>query len=176
MLQREMVYSVPFLPQKIREQWCGDYASKHTAYHEAGHTVVAYYSSLRDNIHSVTIGSTKNYFGRLKLKFDDEREYTTAEKKDIVKMCYAGMEGDRILAGTRFAYDYGGASSDYRMAWKLLDGPLWHKPALHFRAKAEARAVLQEHRVDLDKMANALLEKRALNRNEIFEILGSPSV
>ena len=146
---------------------------RRTAYHEAAHAVIAYYSKHGPRARSITIvpgedseGAVEWYNHSLEQVVGDLRRLV-----DRITICLAGNEAERRLTGRR---DNRGADSDYRFVKDLVLGSM----ASSEEANAFLRwlRVLTERHVAvrwpvIEGVAAALLERKTLHKGEILEAI-----
>jgi len=189
---------------------------KLTAYHEAGHAIVALHEPASDPIHKATIVPRGRALGMVMRLPEGDRISMSREK---IKADLAVAMGGRIAEEMIFGYEKvtTGASSDIKMAtdmarrmvmeWGLSDelGPLSYganqeevflghsvaqqqnmseetakKVDMEVRriveeAYTQAETLLEKHKDELHKLAEALLEYESLSGDEIKDILaGKP--
>jgi cell division protease FtsH len=168
------------------------------AYHEAGHALM---SCLMDAapVQKVTIVSRGNALGyTLHLSVEDRYLETKEELVDLLKIALAGRAAEHVV----FGRVTNGAASDLEKATEIARSMVFewgmseivtsrtlradnyalseetkrlrdHEQArLTDEAYAEALRLVAKHRTPLDRMAQALLDKETLVRDEVLEILG----
>lgn len=185
---------------------------KLTAYHEAGHALIALYNEHCTPVHKVTIiPRGKAYLGAtFTMPVEDVYTKSKLELLAEMSMCMGGRAAEEIIFGDITT----GASADiqqltaiakhmvciYGMTEKIgpakvgdfsnhphlrIDGPPADMPSpetareidlevrrLVNEALDSARAVLIAHRDELEKFAQALLEKETMSVDEIKILLG----
>ncbi len=191
-----------------------DRERKLTAYHEAGHTLVALFNEHCTPIHKVTIIPRGRAYLGATFTMPKEDVYTKSRLELVAEMamCMGGRAAEEQIFGDITT----GASADiqhltaiakhmvciYGMSEKIgpakvgdfsnhphlrIDGPPADMPSTETQREIDlevrrlvnealdsARATLQTHRDDLEKLAQALLEKETLDVSEIRELLGLP--
>ena len=189
-----------------------DRERKLTAYHEAGHALVALYNEHCTPVHKVTIiPRGKAYLGAtFTMPVEDVYTKSKLELLAEMSMCMGGRAAEEIAIGDITT----GASADiqqltaiakhmvciYGMTEKIgpakvgdfsnhphlrIDGPPADMPApetareidlevrrLVNEALQSARDVISSHRDELEKFAQALLERETMSVDEIKELLG----
>ena len=189
-----------------------DKERKLTAYHEAGHTLVALHTPDCTPIHKVTIIPRGHAYLGATFTMPKEDVYTKSRNELVAEMAMTmgGRAAEEIIFGDITT----GAAADiqhltaiakhmvciYGMADKIgpakvgdftshphmrIDGPPPDMPApetareidlevrrLVKEALQNARNVLDQHRDELEKLAQALLERETLSIDELRELLG----
>ncbi len=196
----------------LREDILNEHEREMTAYHEAGHALLAWLLPDVDPVHKVTIIPRGRALGATQLLPDEER-YNVGEKRlhSQMTMLLGGRAAEKLLFDEYSA----GAEDDLKKAtglarkmvahWGMSEviGPVAFRQGeehpflgkeIHeqrefseetariidqevqrFLARASETAVklLTGRRDDLDRLAQALLQKESLGRNEMNELLGS---
>jgi cell division protease FtsH len=194
-----------------REEILNKHERKMTAYHEAGHALLAWLISEVDSVHKVTVIPRGRALGVTQLLPDEER-YNIGEKRLHSQLTF--MLGGRAAEKLIFDEYSAGAEDDLNKATSLArkmvahwgmsevigpvafrqveEHPFLGKEIHEQRQFSEetARAIDQEvqkflleasihairlltnHRKDLDRLTNELLEKESLGQAELTEILG----
>lgn len=171
---------------------------KITAYHEAGHAIVGIF--LKDfnlQFNKVTIGVRDETLGVTHFAMDEER-YLESRKylEDNISVMLGGRAAEELIFGKMNVT--GGAYNDLQKATKLAEKMVlsWGLSNLsnvvafdalpyYPNEKAyeaiegilesshkRAEQVLQDHMPQLHALANALLQKETLDREEVMKILG----
>ncbi|MCA9534755.1 MAG: ATP-dependent zinc metalloprotease FtsH [Myxococcales bacterium] len=205
----EMAKDKVLMGSERRSMVISEKEKKTTAYHEAGHTLVANLLPNHDPIHKVTIIPRGPALGvTMSLPSEERLSYSAAWVRDRIAMALGGRIAEEIVFGQLTT----GASDDFKKAtqlarsmvteWGMSEklGPLayvekedsgflgsnHHKDYSEQTAKeiddevrmiireqyARARSVLEENRDKLDAIAEALLERETLDREEIEAIMG----
>jgi cell division protease FtsH len=195
-----------------RSRKISDKERKLTAYHEAGHALIALFKKNCTPLHKVTIIPRGSAYLGATFTMPTEDSYTSAksELEAQMAMTMGGRAAEEIVFGDITT----GASGDIQQLtaiarrmvciWGMSDkiGPVKtgdYSNHLHMRidgtppeslapetereidlevrrivseAISEARDILTAHRDDLETLANALLEKETLSREEIDLLLG----
>ncbi|MGE0786140.1 MAG: ATP-dependent zinc metalloprotease FtsH [Sandaracinaceae bacterium] len=181
-----------------------------TAWHEAGHALVGYYSPEHDPLHKVTIIPRGRALGvTVSLPEEDRLGYS----KTLAKSQLASMMGGRVAEELKFGELTSGAASDIQKAtqlaramvteWGMSEklGPLHYGesgqdsymmgPRLSQREYSEetareidaevkrlvddgyhkANEILTSNRDQLDAIAEALLDRETLDREELIAII-----
>jgi cell division protease FtsH len=190
---------------------------KMTAYHEAGHAIVALHEPASDPIHKATIIPRGRALGMV-MRLPERDSYSYHRDKMYANLAVA--MGGRVAEEVIFGYDKvsSGASSDIQYAtqlardmvtrWGMSDalGPLQYAEPdeevflgysvnrqrnmsnetaqlidKEIRRVVEegydrAKTVLDEHRDELETLAQALLEYETLSGEEIKTLLGGGSI
>lgn len=198
-----------------REDLINDHERRMTAYHEAGHTLLAWVLPSLDPVYKVTIVPRGRSLGLTQLLPDEER-FNIGERKlhDQLTMIMGGRAAEKLV----FDEFSAGAEDDLRKATQLARRMVAHwgmSPAIgpaafrqgeehpflgkemhaardfseqtafqidqeirNFLNAASDRAtqILTERRTDLDRLTDALLEKEAIGKEDIIEILGHRGV
>ena len=195
----------------MREEILNDKERAMTAYHEAGHALVAWLLPELDPVHKVTIVPRGRALGVTQLLADEERHHIGEQRLHSNLVLAMGGRAAEKMVFDEFS---AGAENDIQQAtdiarrmvahWGMSEaiGPLaFHQSEEHpflgkemhemrqfsdetahvidqemqrFVNEASQRAteILTMHRDKLDQMAQELLEREALDRDEITEILG----
>ncbi|KAK0626976.1 peptidase family M41-domain-containing protein [Immersiella caudata] len=172
-----------------------------TAYHEAGHALVAYFSkSPSSELYKVTILPRGNTLGHTAfLPEMDKYSMTLKEHLDVIDRAMGGKAAEEIVYGTDQTSN--GVSSDLdsatRIAWQMVGqlgmseklGPVeylrnYNNLSSETRAMVEAevkkvldasydraRNLLISRRTELDLLAKALVEYETLDKAEVEAIL-----
>ncbi|KAI7906708.1 peptidase family M41-domain-containing protein [Cokeromyces recurvatus] len=176
-----------------------------TAYHEGGHALVAYYTPGAMPLHKATIMPRGAALGMtVQLPEMDKDSYTKKEFTAMIDVCMGGRVAEELIFGQEnvtsgSSNDIMKATNIakrmvryYGMSDKV--GPVNHddddmqilsadtkklieSEIVEFIEAAERRAkqILIEHREELDRLANALVEYETLDYQEIIDILaGKP--
>ncbi len=170
-----------------------------TAYHEAGHALVAKKVAKDNRVTKVSIIPSTKGMGGFSLNIPPDKMYQT--KKDIlsnIMIALGGRAAEEIIFGKDSITT--GASSDLEKATDmalsmigmygmdevvgllnyqvLLNKELKHDDSLLVRTKEtleklyfETLNLLKKHKLELDCLASKLLEKEVLNEDEINKIL-----
>jgi cell division protease FtsH len=196
----------------LREEVLNEHEREMTAYHEAGHALLAWLLPDTDELHKVTIIPRGRALGVTQLLPSEER-YNIGEKRLHQQLTF--VMGGRAAEKLVFDEYSAGAEDDLNKATRLarrmvahwgmsdLIGPVMFRQAeehpflgkeMHeqrefseetahaidqevqrFLTDAAERAtqMLTEHRDDLDRLAQALLEKETLGHDEITELIGA---
>jgi cell division protease FtsH len=188
-----------------------------TAYHEAGHAVVALHEPASDPIHKATIIPRGRALGMV-MRLPERDSYSYHRDKMYANLAVA--MGGRVAEEVIFGYDKvsSGASSDIQYAtqlardmvtrWGMSDalGPLQYAEpeeevflgysvnrsrqmsnetaqAIDKEIRkvvedgyARAKHLLDEHRVQLETLAQALLEYETLSGDEIKKVLAGETI
>jgi cell division protease FtsH len=190
---------------------------KLTAYHEAGHTLVAMHSEFATPVHKVTIIPRGQAYLGATLTLPEEDTYTQSKKE--LRDELAVLMGGRVAEDLIFEDVTTGAGNDIERASHMARmmvcrfgmndvlGPIQYGEShsqVHVRADsqpqdtygpdvankidievkkiidaadAQARKLLEDHKDELEKLAQELLEKETLGVEEIRELLGmQPSI
>jgi cell division protease FtsH len=204
----EMAKDKVMMGSERRSMVISEHERKTTAYHEAGHTLVAWMLPHHDPIHKVTIIPRGPALGlTMALPEEDRQSYSAEWVRDRIAMALGGRLAEEVVFGQLTT----GAADDFKKATQLARsmvtewgmssrlGPLsyvekeesgflgqtYHKDYSEQTAKEiddevrriinaqydRAKAVLEEHREKLDAIAEALLERETLGREEIEAIM-----
>lgn len=172
-----------------------------TAYHEAGHALVAKKLSILNRVTKVSIIPSTKGMGGFSLNIPPDKMYQT--KKDIIiniMIALGGRAAEEIIFGKDNITT--GASSDLQKATEMtlsmigsygmdeevglinydvfLNSNLNTDVSLMERTKEilesfyiETKELIKQNRKYLDRVANVLLEKETLNEEELNEILAN---
>jgi len=172
-----------------------------TAFHEAGHTLVAYYTKDATPLHKVTIIPRGQSLGHT--AFIDEKEVynrTVSQLKASMDVGMGGRAAEDVIYGQEKVTT--GASSDLQMATRVATAMVMHsgmseKVGLRVFSDASddklsssqreaidseikrllqesyerARGILTSHKKELDSLANALMKYETLDKKEIKEVI-----
>jgi cell division protease FtsH len=204
----EMAKDKVMMGSERRSMVISEHERKTTAYHEAGHTLVAWMLPNHDPIHKVTIIPRGPALGlTMALPEEDRQSYSSEWVNDRIAMALGGRLAEEVVFGQLTT----GAADDFKKATQLARsmvtewgmstnlGPLsyvekeesgflgqtYHKDYSEQTAKEiddevrriistqydRAKAVIVEHRDKLDAIAEALLERETLGREEIEAIM-----
>ncbi len=204
----EMAKDKVMMGSERRSMVISDHERKTTAYHEAGHTLVAWMLPNHDPVHKVTIIPRGPALGlTMSLPEEDRQSYSADWVLDRIAMALAGRLAEEIV----FNQLTTGAADDFKKATQLARsmvtewgmstrlGPLsyaekeetgflvqsYHRDYSDQTAKEiddevhriitaqydRAKLVLEEHRKELNAIAEALLERETLGREEIEAIM-----
>ncbi|KAJ9666642.1 i-AAA protease yme1 [Coniosporium apollinis] len=171
-----------------------------TAYHEGGHALVAMFTKYTDPLYKATIMPRGHALG-ITFQLPDMDKVSMAKKEYLAKIdvCMGGKVAEEIVYGpddvtsgaasdiqtaTQIAYsmvtqmgmseelgnidlhsDYSRLSSETKMrieneVRKIVEG-----------GRLRAKKLLTEHRVELDRLANALVEYENLNKEEMEKVV-----
>jgi cell division protease FtsH len=208
MIDFEMAKDKVMMGSERRSMVISEHERKTTAYHEAGHTLVAWKLPNHDPIHKVTIIPRGPALGlTMALPEEDRLSYSADWVRDRIAMALGG----RLAEEAVFDQLTTGAADDFKKATQLARsmvtewgmsttlGPLsyaeteepgflgssHHKDYSEETAKEiddevrriisaqydRAKIVIDEHRKELDAIAEALLERETLGREEIEAIM-----
>jgi cell division protease FtsH len=195
-----------------REEVLNDKERAMTAYHEAGHALVAWLLPELDPVHKVTIVPRGKALGVTQLLPDEERHHIGEQRlHSHLALAMAGRAAEKMIFDEYSA----GAENDIEQAtniarrmaahWGMSEaiGPVaFHQSEEHpflgkeihemrqfseetahvidqevqrfiHEASIRATEILNAHRGKLDQLALALLEREALNQEEMTVILGA---
>ncbi len=168
------------------------------AYHEAGHALMSYLMGDALPVQKVTLVSRGEALGyTLNLPAEERYLRTKEELIDMMKVFLAGRAAEQVVFGRVtngaandlekatglarsmvFEYGMGEMVSSRTMRadnYALSEETKRLRDAEQARltddAFQEATRLLTKHRVDLDRLADALLEKETLNKNELDRLL-----
>lgn len=207
----EAATKVKLGPQRRRMQ--SKEEKKLTAYHEAGHAIVAHFSPYVDPVHRISIVARGMSGGHTLVPPSIDR-YTETKKRlmERVATLMGGRAAEDIVSGEFTT----GAASDLEIASAIARemvtqfgmsdlGPTIFTPRPQFgmwpgmpgegmqvspelAAKVDkeiskiidegyrtAKDLLTKHRAQLDKVAEALLEKETLERDQFEKLVGKPT-
>lgn len=195
-----------------REDLTNEHEREMTAYHEAGHALLAWVYPEADQVHKVSIIPRGRALGVTQLLPDEER-FNIGERRLHSQLAF--IMGGRAAEKMVFDEYSAGAEDDLKRATELarkmvahwgmseVIGPVAFRQVeehpflgkeIHeqrqfseetariidqevqgflTRAGDRARDTLAEHRAELDQLAQALLDKETLGKQELEEILGA---
>jgi cell division protease FtsH len=197
-----------------REEILNQHEKEMTAYHEAGHALVAWLLPELDPVHKVTIVPRGRALGVTQLLADEERHHIGEERlHSHLILAMGGRAAEKLVFDEYSA----GAENDIKQAtdlarrmvahWGMSEvvGPVAFRQSeehpflgkeMHemrqfseetahiidqevqrFLNEAYSRAteILTTHRRDLDRLAQTLLERELLTKDEMTELLGKRS-
>src|SRR5436853_949460 len=168
------------------------------AYHEAGHAVMSYLMGELMPLHKVSIVGRGEALGyAYYLPTEDRYVRTTEELVDSMKITLAGRAAEQVVFGRistgaaddlekvtelarARAFDYGMSDTvtsrtmradNYALSEETKRVRDQEQGRLTDGAFGEAVRLLTKHRVSLDRVAAALLQKETLVRDEVLELL-----
>jgi cell division protease FtsH len=168
------------------------------AYHEAGHAVMSYLMGELMPLHKVSIVGRGEALGyAYYLPTEDRYVRTKEELIDSMKITLAGRAAEHVVFGRistgaaddlekvtdlarSMVFEYGMSESvtsrtmradNYALSEATKRVRDEEQALLTDAAFAEAVRLLQKHRSSLDRVANALLQKETLVREEVLELL-----
>ena len=149
-----------------------------TAYHEAGHAVLAYFLGVglkrvsivrdedsRDHLHGGEYGDDTEYTEHMRA-FAEEAFWLR-----MAIMRYAGTEAERRLARR---WRNTGAENDYKWAAIALEKITMDWPsrrALYFYARRRTRLLVENYWPEIEAVARALIERKQLGVEEVRRML-----
>jgi cell division protease FtsH len=173
------------------------------AYHEGGHALLSYLMGDLSPVQKVTIVSRGQALGyTLHLPTEDRYMQTKEELVDMMKIALAGRAAEQVV----FGRVTNGAASDLEKATQIARSMVFewgmsdNAPSRTMRADnyalseetkrlrdseqarltdeayAEATRLVQKHRAALDRIANALLEKETLDRDELHALVADVEI
>jgi cell division protease FtsH len=168
------------------------------AYHEAGHAVMSYLMGELMPLHKVSIVGRGEALGyAYYLPTEDRYVRTKEELTDSMKITLAGRAAEHVVFGRistgaaddlekvtdlarAMVFEYGMSDSvtsrtmradNYALSEETKSLRDHEQAHLTDGAFSEAVRLLQKHRVSLDRVAIALLQKETLVRDEVLELL-----
>ena len=169
------------------------------AFHEAGHAVMSYLMGELMPLHKVSIVSRGEALGyAYYLPSEDRYVRTTEELIDSMKITLAGRAAEHVVFGRistgaaddlekvtevarAMVFEYG-MSETVNSRTMRADNYALSEETKRLRDQEQARLtdgafsdavrLLTKHRASLDRVANALLQKETLGREEVLELLG----
>src|SRR5256714_3864521 len=168
------------------------------AYHEAGHAVMSHLTGDLLPVHKVTIVSRGQALGyTLNLPTEERYLHTTEEFEDLLKVYLAGRAAEQVVFGRvtngaandlekatevarAMVFDYGMSEAsasrtvradNYALSEETQAMRDHEQARLTDEAFAEAQRLLRKHRSLLDRVAQALLEKETLDKDELGALL-----
>ncbi|KAI8061451.1 peptidase family M41-domain-containing protein [Gongronella butleri] len=177
-----------------------------TAYHEGGHTLVAYYTEGAMPLHKATIVPRGAALGMtVQLPEMDKDSFSKKEYTAQIDVCMGGRVAEELIYGTENVTS--GAHSDIVKATEIAKrmvrnygmsdkvGPVNHDDddmqllstetkllieheIKHLVQSAEDRAknILITHREELDRLAQGLIEYETLTREEIIDVMAGKPI
>jgi cell division protease FtsH len=158
------------------------------AYHEAGHTLIHLQTSLLPPLYKVSIVPRGQALGVTTLLPDEDQNLQS--KKFLLEELLVLM-GGRAAEKTFYGSTTNGAAGDLDVARKIarkmihewgMGERLYYEPEkqdaeieinrLLETADNDALAIIQEQKENTEKLAQALLERETLTRDEVFDLLG----
>ena len=170
------------------------------AYHEAGHAVMSHLTGDLLPVHKVTIVSRGQALGyTLNLPSEERYLHTAEEFADLLTVYLAGRAAEQIVFGRvtngaandlekatevarAMVFEYGMSNAtasrtmradNYALSEETKRLRDQEQARLTDEAYAEAIRLLQKHRLVLDRIAKALLEKETLDKEELAELVGA---
>jgi cell division protease FtsH len=168
------------------------------AFHEAGHALMSHLMGEVANLQKVTIVSRGTALGyTLNLPNEDRYMESKEELIDMMKIALAGRAAEQVV----FGRVTNGAASDLEKATQIARAMVFEwgmsevvtsrtlradnyalseetkrlrdseQARLTDEAYAEAVRLIQKHRIPLDRLSQALLEKETLVREEVLQLL-----
>src|SRR5213596_2499223 len=169
------------------------------AYHEAGHAVMSHLTGDLLPVHKVTIVSRGQALGyTLNLPAEERYLHTAEEFVDLLKIYLAGRAAEQVVFGRvtngaandlekvtalarAMVFEYGMSTvvnsrtmraDNYALSEETKRVRDQEQARLTDSAYEDAQRLLRKHRSALDRVANALLEKETLDREELDTLLG----
>jgi cell division protease FtsH len=173
------------------------------AYHEGGHALMSFLMGEVMPVQKATIVSRGQALGyTLNIPSEDRYLHTKEELSDMMKVYLAGRAAEFVVFGRvtngaandlervtglarSMVFEYGmsdGAVSrtmradNYALSEETKKVRDQEQARLTDEAYAEAVRLLQKHRASLDRVAQALLDKETLDREELEELMGDITV
>ncbi|HMP78565.1 MAG TPA: ATP-dependent zinc metalloprotease FtsH [Pirellulaceae bacterium] len=196
-----------------REEVYNQHEKEQTAYHEAGHTITAWYLPEAMPVHKVTIIPRGRAGGFTQMIPDEDRmSMTEAEIRDLLIMMLGGRAAEKLIydqytAGVemdleratqmarRMVTRWGMSPRLGPVSFKLTDEDPFLGREIHQtrqfsehtmetidaevmrileEASQRAMEILVEHREQLERLTQALLEQEELTRDDIEALIGPP--
>ncbi len=169
------------------------------AYHEGGHALMAHLMGDALPVQKVTIVSRGSALGyTLNMPSEDRYLHTKEELVDMMTIFLAGRAAEQVVFGRvtngasndlekatelsrQMVFDFGMSelagsrtmrADNYALSEETKRLRDTEQARLTDNAYAEAVRLIEKHRAGLDRLANALLEKETLMRDEILSLLG----
>ena len=169
------------------------------AYHEGGHAVMAHLMTGLSTVQKATIIARGEALGyTLNLPEEERYLHTKEELIDWMVVALAGRAAEQVVFGRvtngaandlekvttlarSMVFEYGMGESaqartmradNYALSEETKRLRDQEQSLLTDQAYAEALRLIQKHRAILDRVANALLEKETLTRDELLELFG----
>jgi cell division protease FtsH len=173
------------------------------AYHEGGHALMSHLVGDLLPVQKVTIVSRGQALGyTLNLPSEERYLHTTEEFQDLLKVYLAGRAAEQVVFGrvtngaandlekvTELAramvFEYGMSTvvtsrtmraDNYALSEETKRIRDQEQARLTDEAYKDAQRLIAKHRPALDRVANALLEKETLDREELDALLGDVAV
>src|SRR5437588_2998208 len=173
------------------------------AYHEGGHALMSHLVGDLIPVQKVTIVSRGHALGyTLNLPSEERYLHTTEEFQDLLKICLAGRAAEQVVFGRvtngaandlekvtalarSMVFEYGMSTvvtsrtmraDNYALSEETKRVRDQQQARLTDHAFHEAVRLLTKHRVSLDRIAHALLEKETLVRDEVEALLADVPV
>eukprot|EP01132_Coremiostelium_polycephalum_P002659 gene2659-3299_t len=174
---------------------------KNTAYHEAGHALIAALTDSADPIHKATIVPRGRALGMVSQVLEaDRHQYTRKQMMARLAVCMAGRAAEEIFFGNDNVTS--GATSDFQQATNLayamitkwgmsdklgftyLEGQSKMSPQVQSVVDSEVKVLLEsqyqyakdlilKNKDQMEKLAKELLEKETLSGDEVYSIVGA---
>jgi len=172
------------------------------AYHEAGHALMSHLMGDLLPVQKVTIVSRGDALGyTFNLPAEDRYLHTAEEFQDLMKVLLAGRAAEQVVFGRitngaandlervtalarAMVFEYGMSdvapsrtmrADNYALSEETKRLRDSEQARLTDHAYEESRRLLTKHRVTLDRLANALLEKETLVRDELKTLFADVS-
>jgi ATP-dependent metalloprotease len=175
-----------------------------TAFHEAGHALTAILTDGADPIHKATIMPRGRALGMvMQLPEGDQTSMSKKQMKARLVVCMGGRVAEELVFGSDNVTS--GASSDIMQATKLAKAMVMQYglsdkigvmyvndkdklsddiqkvvdeevQALLSWSYEKAKVIINEHRKDLDAVANGLIEYESLSGSEIMDLINGKKI
>ena len=162
------------------------------AYHEAGHTIVHLQTTVLPQLYKVSIIPRGGALGVTALLPDEDQNL---QSKTFLLEELLVLMGGRAAEKTFYDATTNGASGDLDMARKIarkmihewgMGAKLYYEPEKHDAeleinsllqtADEQALEIVQTYRADTEKLAQALLERETLTRDEVLALLEKETI
>jgi hypothetical protein len=165
----------PSLPMQQEKPTRSVKPMQHTAYHKAGHAVLAHFLGVRLRRGSITDEDCSGHIlDGGEYSKDTEQMRILAEESFWLRMAtvrYAGAEAVRRLAPRQRDR---GAESDYKWAAVALDKITMDLPSrrsLYFDVQRRTRLLVENYLPEIEALARALMEREQLDADEAGKVL-----
>ena len=171
------------------------------AYHEAGHAVCSYYLPEREPLLKVTISPSDEAFGMIRTAVRPHHNETRTSLLSAVAVMLAGRIAEEMFLSeisTSCVHDLAGArqlAADMVLTWGMgsRSGLTLPPPELNYGellrnrcdadirelladAECSAHDILAKHAGEVEKLAQLLLEKDTIGKQEIDDFFGSRKI
>ena len=174
-----------------------DKERKIIAYHEAGHAVMSFYNSQRE-VTTITIKPTTSGAGGFTMTEESENKElkTLSDLYGHLKMLYGGRASEYVLNGCDIMKITTGASADIQQATKMVSDYICAHDGVDLSAYGsygikeimdrstnilneiwmETVKDVQTHWIDVKKIADRLIEKETISKEEFYSIMNKEKI